>query len=94
MGLFRVYTVYDEKAEDFSPPFFQQNDRLAMRTLTESMKGNNLLGAYPEDFKLYCIGEFNSAIGKIVGLDVPKLVCIVKDLTKNINPGGVRHVEN
>jgi len=81
MALFRVYSIYDEKAEDFSPPFFQSNDRLAMRTIQESMKGNNMLGAYPEDFKLYCIGEFNSGTGKVVGLDLIKLVCVVKDLT-------------
>lgn len=91
MGLFRIYSVYDEKAEDFSPPFFQQNDRLAMRMLQEGMKGNSMLGAYPEDFKLYCLGEFNSGTGKVVGIELPKLVCIVKDLT---NKNGGRNVEN
>jgi len=83
MPILRVYSIYDEKAEEFSPPFFQPNDRLAQRMVKESARGNgNMLSAYPEDFKIYRIGEFDSASGQIESEKRPVLVIAVKDLTK------------
>lgn len=87
----KVYSVFDEKAEEFSPPFYQANDRLAQRMVTESARGNgNMLAAYPEDFKLYRLGTFDTNSGKLEREDIPVLVCAVKDLTKEVK----RHVEN
>lgn len=64
MGIMRIYTVYDEKSEEYSPPFFTLNDKLAKRTINESAKGNgSMLGQYPEDYKLYYIGMFDNATG-------------------------------
>ncbi|AXH77461.1 MAG: nonstructural protein [Microviridae sp.] len=91
MPKMRIYSVYDEKAEEFSPPFFQQNDRLAQRMITESCKGNgSMLAAYPEDFKLYRLGEFESSTGEITPEQRPNLLLCVKDLTK----GRQNNVEN
>lgn len=91
MGLLRVYSIYDEKAEEFSPPFFQPNHRLAQRMVTETAKGNgNMLNAYPEDFKLYFLGTFDNSTGKIEREDMPVLVMAVKEMLK----GEKRNVEN
>jgi len=91
MPKMRIYSVYDEKAEEFSPPFFQANDRMAQRMITESAKGNgSMLNAYPEDFKLYRIGEFDTTSGDINREERPCLICAVKDITK----GAGRNAEN
>lgn len=66
-------------------------DRLAQRVVTESAKGNgSMLNAYPEDFKLYRLGSFDTSTGKLVSEDIPSLVIAVKDLTKEVK----RNVEN
>jgi len=91
MPKMRIYSVYDEKAEEFSPPFFQQNDRLAQRMITESAKGNgSMLAAYPEDFKLYRLGEFETSTGELTPETRPHLLMNVKDLTK----GAKNNAEN
>lgn len=91
MPLQRIYSVYDEKAEEFSPPFYAANDRIAQRIVVESSKGNgSMLGAYPEDFKLYGLGTFDTNSGDIAVEPKPRLLISVKIL---LNTGG-RNVEN
>lgn len=82
MTMLRIYSILDLKAQEFSPPFFQKNDRLAMRVVTESAKGNgSMLSAYPDDFMLYRIGDFDNESGMITCDNRPQLVMSVKDLT-------------
>lgn len=88
------YSIYDEKAKEFSPPFFTINDNLAKRIVMESMRGKSMmLSSYPDDFKLYCIGEFNKTTGKIEGYDMPVLVVSVVELD-NIMKRRENHGEN
>jgi len=82
MPKMRIYSIFDIKAEEFSPPFFAQNDRLAQRMVTESTRGNgSMLSAYPEDFLLYRLGEFESGTG-VIEPELPSILISVKDLTK------------
>lgn len=86
--MLRIYSIFDLKSEEFSPPFFTKNDRLAMRTVSESAKGNaSLLSTYPEDFMLYRIGEFDPSTGMITCDNRPHLIMSLKDLTgrKDLN---------
>ena len=79
----RIYSVLDEKSEEYSPPFFAANDRLAERMIMEASKGQgSMLAAYPEDFKLYRIGEFDALTGEIKPEQRPILLLNVKDLTR------------
>lgn len=80
--MLRIYSIFDLKSEEFSPPFFQKNDRLAMRTISETAKGpQSLLNSYPEDFMLYRIGEFDQSSGMITCDNRPHMIMSVKDLT-------------
>lgn len=91
MTIMRIYSIYDEKAEEFSPPFFQPNDRMAQRMVVESSKGNgSMLRAYPEDFKIYGLGAFNTSTGEIASEDKPRLLMAVK----NLIGGEKNNVEN
>lgn len=91
MALMKIYSIYDEKAEEFSPPFFAPNDRLAQRMVKDSAKGNgSMLAAYPEDFRIYSLGEFNSGTGAIGVEKQPRLILAVKQLLQEVR----NNVEN
>lgn len=76
-----IYSIYDEKACEFSPPFFTVNDNMAKRIVMESLRGNgNMLSTYPDDFKLYKIGQFNKVAGTVVGVNTPSLIASVTEL--------------
>lgn len=60
----RLYSIYDSKAEQFSPPQVYHNDMLALRAF-ESMVNDDkmVISSYPEDFSLYYIGNLGDSDG-------------------------------
>ena len=76
----KIYSVYDDKAQVWTQPFFQMNDAVAQRSISNAanQEGHNF-NMNPEDYALYCIGEFNDEDGTIVStntklLDVATLI--------------------
>lgn len=64
--LLRAFTLHDVKALNYSPPFFQHNNALAVRMLQDLVNDNNTsVGRHPADYKLYCIGEYDDSNGKL-----------------------------
>jgi len=60
--------------------------------IKETARGNgNLLAAYPEDFKIYSLGEFNTSTGQIGLESKPRLILPVKEL---LSKGVGNNVEN
>lgn len=58
----KVYAIYDEKALVYGVPFFTSTDGLATRMFCDLVSdSNSSVFKHPTDFKLYCIGSFNSA---------------------------------
>jgi len=54
-----VYSVYDVKAEAYSPLFMQAHDAAAVRAFGELLSDRQSLAAkYPEDYELHVVGEF------------------------------------
>lgn len=51
----KLYSVYDELAEEFGPLFEQKNDATAKRAVETMLKDK----PYPGDYSLYCVGEFD-----------------------------------
>lgn len=69
--LLRAYTLHDVKALTYSPPFFQHNNGLAVRMLTDLVNDNNTsVGRHPADFRLYCVGSYDDSTGKLIPLDI------------------------
>lgn len=72
----RIYTIYDNKAKDYSAPFFQRTDVNAVRTfaatVNNSQEGNTIHDA-PADFDLYHIGSFDQNTGTITPVE-PALI--------------------
>ena len=61
----RLYSIYDSKAEQFSPPQVYHNDMLALRAFEGIVNDDKMLiKKYPEDFSLYYIGNFGDSDGR------------------------------
>ena len=65
MVLLRLYSIYDSKAEQFSPPQVYHNDMLALRAFEGIVNDDKMLiKKYPEDFSLYYIGNLGDSDGR------------------------------
>lgn len=62
----KVFSVLDIKAECFGAPFFQLNNAVAQRIIQNMVNDRTTqVGMNPEDYQLYCIGEWNDQDGVI-----------------------------
>lgn len=64
----RVYSIFDRKAQSYEMPTLMlfRNDELAKRAIGSALNAGQLgglFGAYPEDFELYLLGEFDQNTG-------------------------------
>lgn len=68
--IYKVYSVYDSKAEAYMQPFYCQSKGQAIRSFTEVSNDNtSQIGKYPEDFTLFELGEFNDSNGRFTLYD-------------------------
>ena len=58
----RLYTIKDQVAEEAGPIFHAKNDQVAFRNYANMAAEKNLP---PEEFKLLCIGEYNTETAEI-----------------------------
>lgn len=60
----RLYSIYDSKAEQFSPPQVYHNDLLALRAFEGIVNDDKMLiKKYPEDFSIYYLGNLGDSDG-------------------------------
>lgn len=60
----RLYSIYDSKAEQFSPPQVYHNDMLALRAFEGIVNDDKMLiKKYPEDFSIYYVGNLSDSDG-------------------------------
>lgn len=66
----KIYSVFDNKADVFSPPFVAATKGLATRIFADVVNDkNSQVNRYPADFKLVEIGTFDEVTGRVVGYD-------------------------
>lgn len=71
----QVLAVFDEKAEAFAQPFFQQSDVLALRAFQAAVRDSeSLLNKFPRDYSLYKLGTYDDSTGRFENLDRPSLL--------------------
>lgn len=71
----KMFTIYDEKAQAYLPPFFLHADGMAMRTFADCVNSNDhQFGKHPQDYTLFTIGEFDDALGGLVVFDHRKML--------------------
>ena len=93
MILLRLYSIYDAKAEQFSPPQVYHNDMLALRSFEGIVNDDKMLiKKYPEDFSLYYVGNIGDINGRyyvehcdesLIPVMVGKAVDYVLDIDNN-----------
>lgn len=60
----RLYSIYDSKAEQFSPPQVYHNNMLALRGFESIVNDDKMfIKKYPEDFSLYYVGDLGDSDG-------------------------------
>lgn len=70
-----AFSIYDEKSETFSNPFFTAAIGLASRTFSDLANDiNNMIGKHPTDFKLYHVGYWFDDQAKFDSSQVPILI--------------------
>ena len=63
----KVYSVYDVKAEAYTPFFSERTDGLAIRTIENAMSNpESNLARHCSDFELHCLGTFDVSSGKLI----------------------------
>lgn len=56
----RLYTVYDEKAEAFLPPFFVPAHGIALRAFKDCINSkDHQFGKHPADYTLFYLGDWD-----------------------------------
>lgn len=61
-----LYSILDKKAGVYSSPFSAMNAEVACRMVCTSMSDpNSNLGKFPDDYQVWCIGEFDDTTGNI-----------------------------
>lgn len=64
--LLNAYSLFDNKALVYSPPFFVNTDGAAIRMLADLVVDRNTqVGRHPGDFALYRVGNFSDGNGSL-----------------------------
>lgn len=70
-----MFTVYDEAADAYLPPFFASTLGLAVRSFTEAANDpSTSFNKYPGSFTLFEIGVFDDSTGNVTPLKAHKTV--------------------
>lgn len=64
---FLAFSVFDVKADTYSPPFWKSTVGQAVRDFGDlAQDKNTTVGRHPEDYKLVQVGEFDDATGLLI----------------------------
>lgn len=56
----KIFSVYDQKAEAYLPPFYLPNRAMAVRTFTDCANAkDHQFNKHPQDYLLVELGEFD-----------------------------------
>lgn len=87
----KIYSLFDRKLAEFGSLAVSPNDGAIVRAILDIQgKTNTPMDRHPEDFDIYCLGEFDTLSGHIAASSgKSRLVCNVgEQLTAT---SGVRH---
>lgn len=80
----KIYAVFDVKASNYGQPFFMTQHGLAVRAFSDLAQDDKAsVSKHPEDYKLYCLGEYDDNSGKFVSLSVPEFINNATDFIVN-----------
>lgn len=78
-----MYAMRDIKAEEYSVPFFADSDAIAMREVDYLVNyEQTMLSAYPADYEMYVVGEYDTVSGEVIEVFPYRLVCRCAELVR------------
>ena len=84
--MLKVYSIFDNKADSFSPPFVAVSHGVATRMFSElANDGQSQVSKHPADFKLVCIGTFDEQTGDIGSADLRESLGFASDYVRKEN---------
>lgn len=73
--IYSLYSVYDEKIMSYGPVICMDNEVNAIRAFSSVANDKSSdIGRFPDDFRLYQVGTFDSEAGVIDRFPIPVLV--------------------
>lgn len=76
----KVFSIFDEKAQVYSNPFFMPHVGQASRSFGDLVSDTSTqVCKHPEDFKLYQLAEYDDVSGHFDSLKVPLFICNASD---------------
>ena len=89
---YNVYCIRDDKI-GFLTPTVDTNHFTAARNFANAiMQGQGVLFTHADDFRLYCIGEFDTESGQLIPHAVPELVSEGAQVLIMMNKRGAKDV--
>ena len=80
----KVFSVFDQKAQVYSKPFFCPNEGVATRSLIDVMRSEeHEFSKYAEDFVLFELGQFDDDSGMLEPLQEPQVITRLMALKGN-----------
>lgn len=82
---FKIFSIYDSKAEVFNTPIFLATEGQAIRIFDDMVNDedkNADIAKHPEDYTLFTIGEFDANNGKLEPLNTPKSLGLAQEFIK------------
>lgn len=74
--ILHAFSVYDAKADLYSPPFFMAAIGLAVRSFTDAVNDpGTQLHRHPDDFFLRLIGSFEDSRGELAAINYQSICC-------------------
>lgn len=70
MKIYEVYSIRDDIAETYAPPFIAENDGVAIRAFGDGQSKQ----MHPEDYSLYLIGQYDPFTGHLIPREKPILI--------------------
>ena len=62
--ILKAYAVHDRAADAYMRPFFESRHQMAMRMFGQAVQDQATeFFAHPQDYKLFCVGEFDDNKG-------------------------------
>jgi len=91
---FRIYSVFDDKAECFMPPFNQSTEGIALRVFSDACRQpDHPFQLNTADYHLYDLGEYDDQTGKIICNKAPRLVLSGEEVVKSLELLGMTTVD-
>lgn len=81
-----LFSVYDQTAGLFNPPFTAPNGAVAQRMVEASAtEPGSLFSSHPEDFQIFEIGELDNETGLLIPHPAPRMVSKLTQLREVLN---------